>query len=192
MKPLFGVAVFGLLPLPPMPAREAGDPDDRPSAAEDLKRFELESHANDNKHDEPAPDPSRIPRYSPRNGRAVEDLAIALPPFSLAPEPGELTMKNCCFPATIVLSVLAALCAAENAGNEATTRQSGGTVHTVVDDNPIGPTRPAAPETGTATPKNQSSVPHETAVAMATRHHPRIDGRRHPCCLHPSYKEELP
>jgi hypothetical protein len=42
-----------------------------------------------------------------------------------------------------VLSVLAALCAAADAGNEATTRQIGGTVHTVVGDNPIGPTRPA-------------------------------------------------
>jgi hypothetical protein len=51
MKPLFGVAVFGLLAVPPMSARDGGGPDERPSAAEDLKRFELESHTNDNKHD---------------------------------------------------------------------------------------------------------------------------------------------
>ena len=40
MKPLFGVAVFGLLPVPPMPACNAGvgNPDDRPAAASLLQR----------------------------------------------------------------------------------------------------------------------------------------------------------
>ena len=59
MKPLFGVAVFGLLPVPPMPACDAGagSPDDRPAAAEDLKQRRPAPHANDNEQNEPAPDP---------------------------------------------------------------------------------------------------------------------------------------
>jgi hypothetical protein len=70
MKPLFGVAVFGLLAVPPMSARDGGGPDERPSAAEDLKRFELESHTNDNKHDEPAPDPVEDPSiFTPERAR---------------------------------------------------------------------------------------------------------------------------
>jgi len=58
MKPLFGVAVFGLLPVHPMPTCDAlaGSPDDRPAAAEDLKQLRLEPNANDNEQDEPAPD----------------------------------------------------------------------------------------------------------------------------------------
>ena len=70
MKPLFGVAVFGLLAVPPMSARDGGGPDERPSAAEDLKRFELESHTNDNTHDEPAPDPVEDPSiFTPERAR---------------------------------------------------------------------------------------------------------------------------
>ena len=59
MNPLFGVAVFGLLPVPPMPTCNAGagSPDDRPAAAEGSKQFRLEPHANDNEQDAPAPDP---------------------------------------------------------------------------------------------------------------------------------------
>ncbi len=59
MKPLFGVAVFGLLPVPPMPACNAGagSPDDRAAAVDDFKQLRLEPHANDNEQDEPAPDP---------------------------------------------------------------------------------------------------------------------------------------
>jgi hypothetical protein len=53
MKPLFGVAVFGLLPVPPM----LGSHDDRSAAAEGLKQFRLEPNANDNEQDAPAPDP---------------------------------------------------------------------------------------------------------------------------------------
>ena len=55
MKPLFGVAVFGLLPVPPMPACDAGAGSS--AAAEDLKQFRLQPHANDKEQNAPAPDP---------------------------------------------------------------------------------------------------------------------------------------
>jgi hypothetical protein len=59
MKPLFGVAVFGLLPVPPMPACDAGavSPDDRPAGAKDLEQFRRQLHANDKEQNAPAPDP---------------------------------------------------------------------------------------------------------------------------------------
>jgi hypothetical protein len=59
MKSLFGVAVFGLLPVPPMPACDAGavSPDDLRAAAKDLEQFRLQLHANDKEQNAPAPDP---------------------------------------------------------------------------------------------------------------------------------------
>ena len=53
MKPLFGVAVFGLLPVPPCPLATLGPatPD------EGLKQFRLEPHTIHNEQDAPAPDP---------------------------------------------------------------------------------------------------------------------------------------
>jgi hypothetical protein len=61
MKPLFGVAVFGLVPVPPMPARNAlgGSSDDQPIAVKDLRKLPLKSHADgisdDVTKDEPTP-----------------------------------------------------------------------------------------------------------------------------------------
>ena len=59
MKPLFGVAVFGLLPVPPCPLATLGPaaPDDRPTAAGGLKQFRLEAHTIHNEQDASAPDP---------------------------------------------------------------------------------------------------------------------------------------
>jgi hypothetical protein len=61
MKALFGVAVFGLVPVPPMPACDAlgGSSDDQPIAAEDVRKLPLESHSDgisdDVTKDEPTP-----------------------------------------------------------------------------------------------------------------------------------------
>jgi hypothetical protein len=61
MKALFGVAVFGLVPVPPMPACDAlgGSPDDRLTTTEDMRKLRLEFDANrisnDVKKNEPAP-----------------------------------------------------------------------------------------------------------------------------------------
>ena len=193
MKPLFGVAVFGLLPVPPMPACDAraGSPRRPPDGCRGLETIPARAARQPQRARRARTRPRQGWRRSihPGTGGAVDDLASRMPPISIAPAPGEPAMRTIAS-APIVLSILAALSVAANASIEATTRQIGGTVHTVVGDNPIGPTRPA--KDGDGHPKNQPTVPHETAVAMATRHHPVIDGRRHPRCLHPSHKEELP
>ena len=90
MKPLFGVAVFGLLPVPPMPPCDAlaGSTDDRPAAAEDLKQRLFEPHANDNEQDKPAPDPvEEGDAESPQNGDAADAPATRLPPNAWLPHP---------------------------------------------------------------------------------------------------------
>ena len=48
MKAMFGVAVFGLLPVPPMPACDAlsGHPADRPTATEDIGKLRFEGNAD--------------------------------------------------------------------------------------------------------------------------------------------------
>jgi len=61
MKALFGVALFGLVPVPPMPAYDAhgGSSDDRPMTTEDMLKLRIEAHANGTSDDvtkaEPAP-----------------------------------------------------------------------------------------------------------------------------------------
>jgi hypothetical protein len=64
MKALFGVAVFGLLPVPPMPVCDAlaGGRDDHPVATEDMRKSRLESHANGSSDEvaKDAPAPARL------------------------------------------------------------------------------------------------------------------------------------
>ena len=64
MKALFGVAVFGLLPVPPMPACDAlaDGRDDHPAATEDMRQSRPEPHANGSSNEvaKDAPAPKRL------------------------------------------------------------------------------------------------------------------------------------